>query len=53
MKRVWGKGVLLMRDNTLYINDKTTEFIKTIKMKEYKDWLPFSPDLNPIKNIWG
>ena len=32
---------------------KTTEFIKNIKMKECKDWSPYSPDLNPIQNIWG
>ena len=38
MKRVWGKGFLLMRDNApSHISNKTTEFIKNIKMKECKD----------------
>ena len=25
-----------------HISDKTTEFIKNIKMKECKDWVPYS-----------
>ena len=41
-----------MRYNTpSHISDKTTEFIKNIKMKECKDLPPYSSDLNPIKNI--
>ena len=44
-KRVWGKGFLLMRDNApSHISNKTTEFIKNIKMKECKYWLPYRPD---------
>ena len=47
------KEFLLMRDNALsHISDKTNEFIKNIKMKECKDWSPYSLDLIPIENIW-
>ena len=43
-----------MRDNApSHISNKTTEFIKNIKMKECKDWTPYSLNLNPIENIWG
>ena len=43
-----------MRDNAPYhISNKTTEFIKNIKMKECKDWPTYNPDLNPIENILG
>ena len=52
MKRVRRKGFLLMRDNSpSYISNKTTEIINNIKMKECKDWSPYSLDLNQIKNI--
>ena len=47
-----GKRFLLIRDNVpSYISNKTTEFIKNIKMKECKDWPPYSSDLNTIENI--
>ena len=53
MKRVWGKGFLLMRDNTpSHISDKIVEFIKNIKNKICKDWPPYNPDLNTKENIW-
>ena len=49
MKMVWGKVFLLMRDNVpSHISNRTTEFIKNIKMKDWEDWSPYSPDLNPI-----
>ena len=35
-----------------HISDKTIEFIKNIKMKECMDWPLYSPNLNPIENIW-
>ena len=42
-----------MRDNApSHISDNTPELIKNIKMEEFKDCPPYSPDLNPIENIW-
>ena len=39
MINLWGKGFILMRDNApSHISDKTAEYIKSIKMKEWKDW---------------
>ena len=35
-----------------HTSDKTAEFIKNIKMKECKNWAPYSPYLNSIENIW-
>ena len=43
-----------MRDNApSHISNKTTEFIKNIKIKECEDWPPYIPDLNLIENIFG
>ena len=37
MIMAWGKGFLSMRNNSpSHINDKTTKFIKNIKLKECK-----------------
>ena len=47
MIRVRGKGFLLIRNNApSHISNKTTEFIKNIKIKECKDWPSYNPDLN-------
>ena len=54
MKRVWGKWFLLMRDNSSsHINNKTTEFIKNIKIKEYKDWSLFHKFYSPSSEGGG
>ena len=43
-----------MRDNApSHISDKTAEYMKSTKMKKWKDWPPNCPDLNPIENICG
>ena len=52
MKNLWGKGFILMIDNTPYrVSDKIVEHMKSTKIKEWKDWRSYSPDLNPIENI--
>ena len=41
-----------MRDNGPYhVSDKTAEYMKLVKIKEWKNWPPYRPDLNPIENI--
>ena len=43
-----------MRDNTpSHVCDKTLEYMKSIKMKKWKNWHPKSLYWNPIENIWS
>ena len=43
-----------MRDNvSSHVCDRTAEYMKLTEMKDLKDWHPYSPDLNPIEDIWG
>ena len=54
MSKTWRKNFLLMRDNApSHISDKTLEYVKSIKVKECRDWPPYSSDLSPIENVWG
>ena len=54
MNKICGKGYILMRDNApSHISEKTIEFIERAKINERKEWQVYSPDLNPIKNVWG
>ena len=42
-----------MRNNApSHISERAREFCEGNKIKELKDWYPFSPDLNQIENIW-
>jgi transposase len=51
-KRLYGGTWRVMQDNAPCHTAKlTNSFIKRNKL-EFIDWPPYSPDLNPIENIW-
>jgi transposase len=46
-------GYKFMQDNApIYRAGKVTEWFREYGIDILKDWLPYSPDLNPIEYIW-
>ena len=39
MRNLWGRGLKLMRDNNpSHVSDKIKKYMKSTKIKEWKDW---------------
>ena len=48
----WEPGLIFMQDNApIYKAKKTMRWFSDISIP-LEDWPPYSPDLNPIKNLW-
>ena len=46
-------GKMLQQDNApIHVANKTKAFFQQIELGILKDWPPYSPDLNPIENLW-
>ena len=53
IKEIGGKNFIFQWDNDPKHNSKLAlEFYKKNKLDRL-EWPPYSPDLNPIENIWG
>ena len=44
---------ILMQDNAPPHRSRSTSNWLTVNRVEKFDWPPYSPDLNPIENLWG
>ena len=53
MNKIFRKGYILMRYNVpSFISEKTIQFIKEQRLMNLKEWPAYSPDLNPLENVW-
>jgi transposase len=52
MPRCWEPGLIFMQDNaSIHIAHIIREWFQEHSIP-LLDWLPYSPDLNPIEHIW-
>ena len=53
IKQAWGENIILVADNwSVHKNAAAKEFYMKNKIRCI-EWPSYSPDLNPIKNLWG
>ena len=52
-KRVWNQPYILMEDNARFHKTAIPEEVKARFKWEILEWPPYSPDLNPIENVWA
>ena len=52
IEKCWQPGLVFIQDNaSIYTAKKVKEWFKDIAIS-VTDWPPYSPDLNPIKQVW-
>ena len=53
IQQAWGENINLVADNwSVHKNAAAKEFYMSNKIKCF-EWPSYSPDLNPIVNLWG